>query len=125
MISIFSKVHLFKTQVKPEVRGLVPGGIKALTERLDAPEQRAHVISEDDVQRIMKFPFTMIGSDGEIPDFDVGTPHPRSYGTFVRVLGRYVRGLHTITLEDAVHRMSGLPAQRLKLTAGSSSMTAS
>jgi dihydroorotase/N-acyl-D-amino-acid deacylase len=74
-----------------------------------------HAISEDDVQRIMKYPFTMIGSDGEIPQFGVGAPHPRSYGTFVRVLGRYVRELHTITLEDAVHKMSGLPAQRLKL----------
>jgi len=57
----------------------------------------------------------MIGSDGEIPQFGVGAPHPRSYGTFVRVLGRYVRDLHTLTLEDAVHKMSGLPAQRLKL----------
>ena len=74
-----------------------------------------HAISEDDVQRIMKYPFTMIGSDGEIPQFGVGAPHPRSYGTFVRVLGRYVRELHTLTLEDAVHKMSGLPAQRLKL----------
>ena len=74
-----------------------------------------HAIGEDDVQRIMKYPFTMIGSDGEIPQFGVGAPHPRSYGTFVRVLGRYVRELHTITLEDAVHKMSGLPAQRLKL----------
>jgi len=74
-----------------------------------------HAISEEDVQRIMKYPFTMIGSDGEIPTFGVGAPHPRSYGTFVRVLGRYVRELHVLTLEDAVHKMSGLPAQRLKL----------
>lgn len=74
-----------------------------------------HAISEEDLQRILKYPFTMIGSDGEIPDFGAGAPHPRSYGTFVRVLGRYVRELHVITLEDAVHKMSGLPAQRLKL----------
>src|SRR5579875_2272501 len=74
-----------------------------------------HAISEEDVQRIMKYPFTMIASDGEIPTFGQGAPHPRSYGTNVRVLGRYVRELHTITLEDAVHKMSGLPAQRLKL----------
>jgi len=74
-----------------------------------------HAISEEDLQRILKYPFTMIGSDGEIPQFGSGAPHPRSYGTFVRVLGRYVRELHTITLEDAVHKMSGLPAQRLKL----------
>ena len=74
-----------------------------------------HAISEDDVERIMKYPFTMIASDGEIPQFGVGVPHPRSYGTFVRVLARYVRERHVITLEDAVHKMSGLPAQRLKL----------
>jgi len=74
-----------------------------------------HAISEEDVERILKYPFTMIGSDGEIPQFGVGAPHPRSYGTFARVLGRYVRERHTITLEDAVHRMSGLPATRLKL----------
>jgi N-acyl-D-amino-acid deacylase len=74
-----------------------------------------HAISEEDVERIMKYPFTMVGSDGEIPQFGVGAPHPRSYGTFVRVLGPYVRERHVITLEDAVHKMSGLPSQRLKL----------
>ncbi len=57
----------------------------------------------------------MIGSDGEIPIFGQASPHPRSYGTFVRVLGRYVRELKTITLEDAVHKMSAFPAQRIGL----------
>ncbi len=74
-----------------------------------------HAISEEDVERIMKYPFTMVASDGEVPQFGVAAPHPRSYGTFARVLARYVRERHTITLEDAVHKMSGLPAQRLKL----------
>ncbi len=74
-----------------------------------------HAISEDDVERIMKYPFAMVGSDGEIPQFGVGVPHPRSYGTFARVLGRYVREKHVITWEDAIHKMSGLPSQRLKL----------
>ena len=74
-----------------------------------------HAISEEDIERIMRYPFTMIGSDGEVPQFGVGSPHPRSYGTFARVLARYVRERHTISLEDAVHKMSGLPAQRLKL----------
>jgi N-acyl-D-amino-acid deacylase len=75
-----------------------------------------HAINEDDLQRILKHPATMIGSDGEIPIFGVASPHPRSYGTFVRVLGRYVRDLKTITLEDAVHKMSAFPAQRLGLS---------
>jgi N-acyl-D-aspartate/D-glutamate deacylase len=57
----------------------------------------------------------MIGSDGEIPEFGKGAPHPRSYGTFSRVLARYVRERKTLTLEDAVRKMSGYPAERLRL----------
>jgi dihydroorotase/N-acyl-D-amino-acid deacylase len=74
-----------------------------------------HAIEEEDLQRILRHPATMIGSDGEIPIFGRANPHPRSYGTFVRVLGRYVRDLKTITLEDAVRKMSAFPAQRLGL----------
>ncbi len=74
-----------------------------------------HAIDEDDLQRILRHPATMIGSDGEIPIFGQANPHPRSYGTFVRVLGRYVRELKVITLEDAVRKMSAFPAQRIGL----------
>jgi dihydroorotase/N-acyl-D-amino-acid deacylase len=74
-----------------------------------------HAISEEDIERILKSPFTMIGSDGEIPEFGKGAPHPRSYGTFSRVLARYVRERKTLTLEDAVRKMSGYPAERLRL----------
>ena len=74
-----------------------------------------HAISEDDVMRVLRSPLSMIGSDGEIPQFGKGAPHPRSYGTFARVLSRYVRDRRTITLEDAVFKMAGFPAQRLKL----------
>jgi dihydroorotase/N-acyl-D-amino-acid deacylase len=74
-----------------------------------------HAIDEQDLQRILKHPATMIGSDGEVPVFGVANPHPRSYGTFVRVLGRYVRDLKVITLEDAVRKMSAYPAQRIGL----------
>jgi dihydroorotase/N-acyl-D-amino-acid deacylase len=75
-----------------------------------------HAINEDDLQRILRHPATMIGSDGEVPIFGQANPHPRSYGTFVRVLGRYARDLKTITLEDAVRKMSAYPAQRIGLT---------
>lgn len=74
-----------------------------------------HAIDETDVERILRSPYTMIGSDGEIPEFGKGAPHPRSYGTFARVLARYVRDRKVITLEDAIHKMSGYPAERLKL----------
>ena len=74
-----------------------------------------HAISEDDVVRILRSPYTMIASDGEIPVFGQASPHPRSYGTFARVLGVYVREKHILTLEEGVRRMSGFPAQRLKI----------
>lgn len=74
-----------------------------------------HAIDEGDVERILRYPFTMVASDGQIPVFGEGSPHPRSYGTFARVLGRYVRERKTLTLEDAVRRMSAIPAARLNL----------
>ncbi len=74
-----------------------------------------HAISEEDVERILRFPFTMVGSDGQIPVFGEGNPHPRSYGNFARILGRYVRERKALTLEDAVRKMTSLPAARLKL----------
>ena len=57
----------------------------------------------------------MIASDGEMPIFGRAIPHPRSYGTFARVLGVYVREKKVITLEDAVRKMTSFPAQRLGL----------
>jgi N-acyl-D-amino-acid deacylase len=74
-----------------------------------------HAISEEDLQRILVHPATMIGSDGEVAIFGQNVPHPRSYGTFVRVLGRYVRDLKLLSLESAVQKMSAFPAQRLGL----------
>jgi dihydroorotase/N-acyl-D-amino-acid deacylase len=74
-----------------------------------------HAISEQDLIRIMQHPATMVASDGEIPTPGRGQPHPRSYGTFARVLGVYVREQRVLTLEDAVRRMSSFPAQRIGL----------
>jgi N-acyl-D-amino-acid deacylase len=75
-----------------------------------------HAIAEEDLQRILVHPATMIGSDGEIPIFGRNHPHPRSYGTFARVLGVYVRDKKLLSLETAVQKMSAFPAQRLGLT---------
>jgi N-acyl-D-amino-acid deacylase len=74
-----------------------------------------HAIGEEDVVRIMQSPYTMIASDGDIPVFGQAVPHPRSYGTFARVLGVYVREKKVLSLEEAIRRMSGYPAERLKL----------
>ncbi len=74
-----------------------------------------HAIGEEDLERILRHPATMIGSDGEIPTFGKASPHPRSYGTFVRVLAIYARERQILTLADAVRKMTSFPAQRLGL----------
>lgn len=75
-----------------------------------------HAIGEDDLQRILAHPATMIASDGEVAIFGRNVPHPRSYGTFARVLGLYARDRKVLRLETAVQKMSALPAQRLGLS---------
>ena len=74
-----------------------------------------HAMDEQDLQRILRHPAAMIASDSDVAVFGRANPHPRAYGTFVRVLGRYVRELKVLTLEDAVRKMTSLPAQRLGL----------
>ena len=72
-----------------------------------------HAISPDDVDRIMQHPATAIGSDGPVGIFGEGTPHPRQYGSFARVLGYYVRERGILKLEQAVRKMSSQSAKRL------------
>jgi N-acyl-D-amino-acid deacylase len=70
-----------------------------------------HGMDEGDVKRIMQEPFTMIASDSGVRQLDESVPHPRGYGNNARVLGRYVRELKLIALEDAIRKMTSLPAQ--------------
>ena len=74
-----------------------------------------HAINSDDVDRIMQHPMTSIASDGPITLFNVGSPHPRTYGTYARVLGRYVRDRNILSLEEAIRKMTSLPAQILSI----------
>jgi N-acyl-D-amino-acid deacylase len=76
-----------------------------------------HGQSEDNLRRIMSHPLTAIASDGWTLSPEAGgRPHPRSYGTYARVLGRYVREEKVLGLEEAVRKMTSLPAKRLGLT---------
>jgi dihydroorotase/N-acyl-D-amino-acid deacylase len=90
-----------------------------LFEQGDCVRMQRDVISEADVERILKHPATMIASDGEIPlglgDLHGSPTHPRDYGAFARVLAVYVRERKVIKLEEAVRKMSTSPAQRLGL----------
>jgi len=72
------------------------------------------MMDEEDVIRILKDPHTMIGTDG-IPSFGSSKVHPRMTGTFPRILGRYVRDKKVIALEEAVRKMTSLPAQTFRL----------
>jgi len=91
---------------------------------LEALPNRAYALyfmmSEKDVKTIMSQPWVSIGSDagaaqvlGEVDD--LGLPHPRSYGTFPRIIARYVREEGVLTLEDAIRKMTSWPAARMKL----------
>jgi N-acyl-D-amino-acid deacylase len=76
-------------------------------------------LDEADLRRALAHPQIMIGSDGSSlatsGEMSAGKPHPRNYGTFPRVLGRYARDERVLTLAEAVHKMTGLPARRLNL----------
>jgi len=74
-----------------------------------------HMMVEEDVRRIMQAPFTIIASDGSAVPYEKNVPHLRNYGTFPRVLARYVRDEGVLSLEEAIHKMSGLPASRINL----------
>jgi N-acyl-D-amino-acid deacylase len=75
------------------------------------------MVSEENLKLQLSYPWMMIGTDAEGRPFSGpltrGLNHPRGFGTFPRVLGRYVRDQHVLALEDAVHRMTGLPAEFL------------
>jgi N-acyl-D-aspartate/D-glutamate deacylase len=75
-------------------------------------------MSDEDVNRVMKSPFGMFGSDGRAVTpqgiLGIGKPHPRYYGTFPRVLSHYVKE-RVIHLEEAIRKMTSAPAQRLGL----------
>ena len=76
-------------------------------------------LDEADLRRALVHPDVMIGSDGSslapYGEMGAGQPHPRSYGTFPRVLGRYAREERVLSLPQAIHKMTGLPARRLGL----------
>jgi N-acyl-D-aspartate/D-glutamate deacylase len=78
-----------------------------------------HMMSEEDLKTAMRYPWVTIGTDAAAlkPDGPLGRgqPHPRAYGTFPRILGRYVREQRVLTLPEAVRRMTGLAAEQMRI----------
>ena len=79
-----------------------------------------HMMGEEDIDAALRFPWTSIGSDAGavlrigVPD-ETGLPHPRSFGNFPRVIARYVKERHVLTLPEAIRKMTGWPATRMRL----------
>jgi len=97
-------------------KGGTPTDIAELTLEFEAKGRCGailHSYDEGDVVRFLRSEYGMVGSDGSLVPFGEGFPHPRAYGTYARVLGRYVREQGVITLEEAVRRMTSAPAHRL------------
>jgi N-acyl-D-amino-acid deacylase len=97
--------HKLKPECETVMDIMINGGASAVF----------HGMSEDDVKRIMKYPFNMFASDASIRVPGAGMPHPRGYGTNARVLAKYVRDEKVISLEEAIRRMTSLPAQKFQL----------
>lgn len=104
-----------------EVRGEQPIDVvmNLLIECREKPGCVFFSMNEENLRRILSWPFVAIGSDARARSALAGPrndkPHPRAYGTFSRVLGKYVREEKLLTLEEAVRRMTSLPAARLGL----------
>lgn len=74
-----------------------------------------HAMDEDDVRRIMQYPYVSIATDGNATTFGAAVPHPRNYGTFPRVLGHYSRDERVLDMAEAVRKMTSLPAMIMGL----------
>ncbi|OLE20307.1 MAG: D-aminoacylase [Betaproteobacteria bacterium 13_1_20CM_3_63_8] len=116
--AVATKTLVTWSKPHPEVAGMELGAIAAqLNLSIDSLLPAGAIyfsMDEADVQRILGFEHTMIGSDGLPHD---AAPHPRLWGTFPRVLGHYARGLGLFPLETAVYKMTGLTASTFGLKA--------
>ncbi|MGB2695315.1 MAG: amidohydrolase family protein, partial [Dehalococcoidia bacterium] len=118
VVASVKRQHQYEGKRLDEVASMMDLPVEDATRRLLDEEDNAvaavmFVMEEGDVRRVLQHPECMIGSDG-LPS-PTGKPHPRLYGTFPRVLGHYVREEGLLTLEDAVRRMTSLPADKFLL----------
>jgi N-acyl-D-amino-acid deacylase len=102
---LLGKKYKAKAEAETVIDIMINGGASAVF----------HGMSEEDVKRIMQYPFNMFASDASIRVLNASVPHPRGYGTNARVLGKYVRDEKVLTLEEAIRRMTSLPAQKFQL----------
>lgn len=100
--SVYHRPDTFEAQVQTTIDMVARGSVGMIY----------HMMHEDDVRRILANPDAMVGRDGGVKTPGRGKPHPRSYGTAARILGRYVREQSVLTLPQAVRKLAALPAER-------------
>lgn len=130
-IDKLASIYIASSREHPEYEGRNLKEILALLDRPADAEHGADLIidivkegdasavffqmDEKDVEALMRLPYVMVGSDGGLQVIGVGSPHPRSYGTFPRVIGEYAMKRGLLPLEEAVRKMTSLPAQTMRL----------
>ncbi len=110
-------------EIAAEHKTDIPGAVHYLLKENQLDVKIAGIMAEDDIRTILAHPQVMIGSDSSLRDAQAdqdkcprtSSIHPREYGTYPRVLGKYVREEGLLTLEEAIHKMTGMPAERLAL----------
>ncbi len=128
---MMDRIYVAESRAHPEYQGKTLRGILTLLGRDVTPDNAADLaidmeatdqalgvffqMDERDVESLMTMPWNMIGSDGDVAVMGQGSPHPRYYGTFPRVLAKYVRERGILTLPEAVRRMTSLTAQAMRL----------
>jgi N-acyl-D-amino-acid deacylase len=117
MVASVKHQHQYEGKMLPEIASMMDLPVEEATSRLlreeeNTPSAIMFLMDEGDVRRVLEHDVCMIGSDG-LPTS--GKPHPRLYGTFPRVLGKYARDEGLFTLEEAVRRMTSLPAKKFGL----------
>jgi N-acyl-D-amino-acid deacylase len=117
LIASVKHQHQYEGKRLDEIASMMDLPVQEATSRLlreeeNTPSAIMFIMDEADVRRVLAHETCMIGSDG-LPTS--GKPHPRLYGTFARVLGRYVRDEGLLSLEEGVRRMTSLPARKFRL----------
>ncbi len=120
---VTDEIDIFITwsKAKPEYAGKM---LKDIAQEMDLPLMEAaqalqpagavyHCMDEEDVKRVLKYKLTMVGSDGLPND---PHPHPRLWGTFPKVLGHYCRDQKLFSMAEAIHKMTGMSAERYNMT---------
>jgi N-acyl-D-aspartate/D-glutamate deacylase len=117
MVASVKHQHQYEGKRLDEIASMMDLPVEEATSRLlreeeNTPSAIMFIMDEGDVRRVLQHEVCMIGSDGLATG---GKPHPRLYGTFPRVLGRYVREEGLMSFEEGIRRMTSLPAKKFRL----------